>query len=258
VDLLVEDRPDLPHITHRPSLNPLSHPECSLHLLLLTTSSCSSSTRPACSIVLGRQRSLGKGWVDLGKQLVIVTLLLLLLEMMLLWMMLLWVLVLLLGKMVLLLRMGWWLLVVPLLLVEILYMLLLLLMKLLLMMKLLLLLLLELHLLLLTVLLLLLGWVRLERSLLCLLPLLKLHTEAIFRGGFRRFFVLLKLAGSIDGSRVLVSRCPRVLTMVSQPCLLLLLDLLLKSSNRSINLVLLGLRRLRPRMWRGRNPTTSW
>ena len=193
---------------------------------------------------------MGKGWVYLGKQLVIVTLLLLLLQMMLLWMMLLWVLVLLLGKMVLLLRMGWWLLVVPLLLVEILYMLLLLLlMKLLLMMELLLLLLLELHLLLLTVLLLLLGWVRLERSLLCLLPLLKLHTEAIFRGSFRRFFVLLKLAGSIDGSRVLVSRCPRVLTMVSQPCLLLLLDLLLKGSNRGINLVLLGLRRLRPRMW---------
>ena len=218
-----------------------------MHLLLLTSSSSSTSPRPSCSIVLGRQRSLGKGRVDLGKQLVIVTLLLLL-QMMLLWMMLLWVLVLLLGKMVLLLRMGWWLLVVPLLLVEILYMLLLLLMKLLLMMELLLLLL-ELHLLLLTVLLLLLGWVRLERSLLCLLPLLKLHTEAVFRRGFRRFFVLLKLAGSIDGSRVLVSRCPRVLTMVSQPCLLLLLDLLLKGSNRGINLVLLGLRRLRPRMW---------
>ena len=165
---------------------------------------------------------------------------------MLLRMMLLWVLVLLLGKMVLLLRMGWWLLVVPLLLVEILYMLLLLLMKLLLVE--LLLLLLELHLLLLSVLLLLLGWVRLERSLLCLLPLLKLHTEAIFRGSFRRFFVLLKLAGSIDGSRVLVSWRPRVLTMVSQPCLLLLLDLLLKSSDRSINLVLLSLRRLRSRM----------
>ena len=250
MDLLVEDRPDLPHVAHRPSLNPLSHPKCSLHLLLLTSSYSTSSPRPPCSIVLGRQRSLGKGWVYLGKQLVIVTLLLLLLlQMMLLWMMLLWVLVLLLGKMVLLLRMGWWLLVVPLLLVEILYMLLLLLlMKLLLMMELLLLLL-ELHLLLLTVLLLLLGWVRLERSLLCLLSLLKLHTEAIFRGSFRRFFVLLKLAGSIDGSRVLVSRCPRVLTMVSQPCLLLLLDLLLKGSNRGINLVLLGLRRLRPRMW---------
>ena len=175
-----------------------------------------------------------------------------LLWMVLLWMVLLWVLVLLRGKMVLLLRMCWWLLVVPLLLVEILYMLLLLLlllllMKLLLMMELLLLLL-ELHLLLLTVLLLLLGWVRLERSLLCLLPLLKLHTEAIFRRSFRRFFVLLKLAGSIDGSRVLVTWCPWVLTMVSQPCLLLLLDLLLKGSNRSINLVLLGLRRLRPRM----------
>jgi len=237
VDLLVEDRPDLPHIAHRPSLNPLSHPECSLHLLLLTTSSCSSSTRPACSIVLGRQRSLGKGWVYLGKQLVIVTLLLVL------WMMLLLVL---LRKMMLLLRMRWLLLVVPLLLVKILYMLLLLLMKLLLME--LLLLLLELHLLLLSVLLLLLGWVRLERSLLCLLPLLKLHTEAIFRGTFRRFFMLLKLAGSIDGSRVLVSWRPRVLTMVSQPCLLLLLDLLLKGRNRSINLVLLSLRRLRPRM----------
>ena len=176
----------------------------------------------------------------MGKQLVIVTLLLQLLGMMLLW-------VLMLGKMMLLLRMRWWLLVVPLLLVKILYMLLLLLMKLLLME--LLLLLLELHLLLLSVLLLLLGWVRLERSLLCLLPLLKLHTEAIFRGSFRRFFMLLKLAGSIYGSGVLVSRRPRILTMVSQPCLLLLLDLLLKSSNRSINLVLLGLRRLRPRMW---------
>ena len=168
-------------------------------------------------------------------------------------MMLLWMLgVLMLGKMMLLLRMCWWLLVVPLLLlVEILYMLLLLLlllMKLLLLMELLLLLL-ELHLLLLSVLLLLLGWVRLERSLLCLLPLLKLHTKAIFRGSFWRFFVLLKLAGSIDGSGVLVSRSPWVLTMVSQPCLLLLLDLLLKSSNRSVNLVLLGLRSLRPRMW---------
>ena len=167
-------------------------------------------------------------------------------------MMLLWMLgVLMLGKMMLLLRVCWWLLVVPLL-VEILYMLLLLLlllmMKLLLLMELLLLLL-ELHLLLLSVLLLLLGWVRLERSLLCLLPLLKLHTKAIFRGSFWRFFVLLKLAGSIDGSGVLVSRSPWVLTMVSQPCLLLLLDLLLKSSNRSVNLVLLGLRSLRPRMW---------
>jgi len=161
--------------------------------------------------------------------------------------MLLWVLML--GKMMLLLRMHWWLLVVPLLLlVEILYMLLLLLVKLLLMELLLLLLELHLHLLL-SVLLLLLGWVRLERSLLCLLPLLKLHTEAIFRGSFRRFFVLLKLTGSIDGSRVLVSRRPRVLTMVSQPCLLLLLDLLLKSSNRSVNLVLLHLRSLRPRVW---------
>ena len=171
-------------------------------------------------------------------------------------MMLLWMLgVLMLGKMMLLLRVCWWLLVVPLLLlVEILYMLLLLLllMKLLLLLLLLmelLLLLLELHLLLLSVLLLLLGWVRLERSLLCLLPLLKLHTKAIFRGSFWRFFVLLKLAGSIDGSGVLVSRRPWVLTMVSQPCLLLLLDLLLKSSNRSVNLVLLGLRSLRPRMW---------
>jgi hypothetical protein len=173
----------------------------------------------------------------LGKQLIIVTLLLVL------WMMLLLVL----GKMMLLLRMRWLLLVVPLLLVKILYMLLLLLLMKLLLVELLLLLL-ELHLLLLSVLLLLLGWVRLERSLLCLLPLLKLHTEAIFRGTFRRFFVLLKLAGSIDGSRVLVSWRPRVLPMVSQPCLLLLLDLLLKSSNRSINLVLLRLRRLRPRM----------
>merc|ERR1712018_291459 len=118
-------------------------------------------------------------------------------------------------------------------------------------MELLLLLLLELHLLLLSVLLLLLlgCWVRLERSLLCLLPLLKLHTEAIFGGSFRRFIVLLKLAGSIDGPRVLVSWRSRVLTMVSQPCLLLLLDLLLKSSNRSVNLVLLSLRRLRPRIW---------
>ena len=174
----------------------------------------------------------------MGKQLVIVTLLLVL------WMMLLLVL---LRKMMLLLRMRWLLLVVPLLLVKILYMLLLLLLMKLLLVELLLLLL-ELHLLLLSVLLLLLGWVRLERSLLCLLPLLKLHTEAIFRGSFRRFFVLLKLAGSIDGSRVLVSRRPRVLTMVSQPCLLLLLDLLLKSSDRSVNLVLLSLRRLRPRM----------
>lgn len=236
MDLLVEDWPNLPHIAHRARLNPLSHPERSLYLLLLASSSSSTSTRPACSIVLGRQRSLGKGWVYLGKQLVIVTLLVVL------WMMLLLVL----GKMMLLLRMCWWLLVVPLLLVKILYMLLLLLMKLLLME--LLLLLLELHLLLFSVLLLLLGWVRLERSLLCLLPLLKLHTEAIFRGTFRRFFMLLKLAGSIDGSRVLVSWRPRVLTMVSQPCLLLLLDLLLKGRNRSINLVLLSLRRLRPRM----------
>ena len=240
MDLLVEDWPDLPHVAHRPRLNPLSHPKCSLNLFLLASSS--SSTRPACSIVLGWQRSLGKGRVYLGKQLVIVTLLLVL------WMRLLLVL-LMLGKMMLLLRMRWLLLVVPLLLVKILYMLLLLL---LLLMKLLLvellLLLLELHLLLLSVLLLLLGWVRLERSLLCLLPLLKLHTEAIFRGSFRRFFVLLKLAGSIDGSRVLVSWRPRVLTMVSQPCLLLLLDLLLKSSDRSVNLVLLSLRRLRPRM----------
>ena len=236
MDLLVEDWPDLPHVAHRPRLNPLSHPKCSLNLFLLASSS--SSTRPACSIVLGRQRSLGKGRVYLGKQLVIVTLLLVL------WMMLLLVL---LRKMMLLLRMRWLLLVVPLLLVKILYMLLLLLLMKLLLVELLLLLL-ELHLLLLSVLLLLLGWVRLERSLLCLLPLLKLHTEAIFRGSFRRFFVLLKLAGSIDGSRVLVSRRPRVLTMVSQPCLLLLLDLLLKSSDRSVNLVLLSLRRLRPRM----------
>ena len=233
MDLLVEDWPDLSHIAHRPRLNPLSHPKGSLDLFLLASSS-SSSTRPACSIVLGRQWSLGEGRVYLGKKLVIVTLLLVVL-----------------GKMVLLLRMRRWLLVVPLLLlVEILYMLLLmlLLMKLLLM-KLLLLLLLELHLLLLSVLLLLLGWVRLERSLLCLLPLLKLHTEAIFRGSFRRFILLLKLAGSIDGSRVLVSWRSRVLTMVSQPCLLLLLDLLLKSSNRSVNLVLLSLRRLKPRIW---------
>ena len=236
MDLLVEDWPDLPHVAHRPRLNPLSHPKCSLNLFLLASSS--SSTRPACSIVLGRQRSLGKGRVYLGKQLVIVTLLLVL------WMMLLLVL---LRKMMLLLRMRWLLLVVPLLLVKILYMLLLLLLMKLLLVELLLLLL-ELHLLLLSVLLLLLGWVRLERSLLCLLPLLKLHTEAIFRGSFRRFFVLLKLAGSIDGSRVLVSWRPRVLTMVSQPCLLLLLDLLLKSSDRSVNLVLLSLRRLRPRM----------
>jgi len=202
VDFLVENWPDFPHITHRPCLNPLSHPKCSLYLFLLASSS--TSTRPACTIVLGRQRSLCKGRVYLGKQLVIVTLLLVL------WMMLLLVL----GKMMLLLRMCWWLLVVPLLLVKILYMLLLLLLMKLLLMELLLLLL-ELHLLLLSVLLLLLGWVRLERSLLCLLPLLKLHTEAIFRGSFRRFFVLLKLAGSIDGSRVLVSWCPRVLTMVS-------------------------------------------
>jgi len=233
VDLLVEDWSDLSHIAHRPRLNPLSHPKCSLDLFLLASSS-SSSTRPACSIVLGRQWSLGEGRVYLGKKLVIVTLLLVLL-----------------GKMVLLLRMRWWLLVVPLLLllVEILYMLLLLLLLMkLLLMELLLLLLLELHLLLLSVLLLLLlgCWVRLERSLLCLLPLLKLHTEAIFRGSFRRFIVLLKLAGSIDGPRVLVSWRSRVLTMVSQPCLLLLLDLLLKSSNRSINLVLLS---LRPRIW---------
>lgn len=233
MDLLVEDWPDLPHIAHTPRLNPLSHPKCCLYLFLLASS---TSTRPACSIVLGWQRSLGKGRVNLGKQLIIVTLLLVL------WMMLLLVL----GKMMLLLRMRLLLLVVPLLLVKILYMLLLLLLLMkLLLMELLLLLLLELHLLLLSVLLLLLGWVRLERSLLCLLPLLKLHTEAIFRGTFRRFFVLLKLAGSIDGSRVLVSWRPRVLPMVSQPCLLLLLDLLLKSSNRSVNLVLL---RLRPRM----------
>ena len=238
MDFLVEDWPDLPHVAHRPRLNPLSHPKCSLNLFLLASSS--SSTRPACSIVLGRQRSLGKGRVYLGKQLVIVTLLLML------WMRLLLVL-LMLGKMMLLLRMRWLLLLVPLLLVKILYMLLLLLLMKLLLVELLLLLL-ELHLLLLSVLLLLLGWVRLERSLLCLLPLLKLHTEAIFRGSFRRFFVLLKLAGSIDGSRVLVSWRPRVLTMVSQPCLLLLLDLLLKSSDRSVNLVLLSLRRLRPRM----------
>ena len=239
MDLLVEDWPDLPHVAHRPRLNPLSHPKCSLNLFLLASSS--SSTRPACSIVLGRQRSLGKGRVYLGKQLVIVTLLLVL------WMRLLLVL-LMLGKMMLLLRMRWLLLVVPLLLVKILYMLLLLLLLMKLLLVELLLLLLELHLLLLSVLLLLLGWVRLERSLLCLLPLLKLHTEAIFRGSFRRFFVLLKLAGSIDGSRVLVSWRPRVLTMVSQPCLLLLLDLLLKSSDRSVNLVLLSLRRLRSRM----------
>ena len=79
MDLLVEDWPDLPHIAHRPRLNPLSHPKCSLHLLLLTSSCSSASSRPAGSIVLGRQWSLGKGRVHLGKQLVIVTLLLLLL-----------------------------------------------------------------------------------------------------------------------------------------------------------------------------------
>lgn len=206
MDLLVEDWPDLPHITHCSRLNPLSHTKCSLDLLLLSSSCSSTSTSPTCSIVLGRQWSLGKGWVYLGKQLVIVTLLLMMLWALMLWLLMLW-------KMMLLLRMQWWLLMVPLLLVGILYMLLLLLMKLLLME--LLLLLLELHLLLLSVLLLLLCWVGLERSLLCLLPLLKLHTEAIFRCSFRRFFMLLKMAGSIDWTGILVPWCPRVLTMVS-------------------------------------------
>ena len=145
--------------------------------------------------------------------------------------------------------------VLSLLVVGILYMLLLLLMKLLLME--LLLLLLELHLLLLSVLLLLLCWVGLKRSLLCLLPLLKLHTEAIFRCSFRRFFMLLKMAGSIDWTGILVPWCPRVLTMVSKPGLLLLLDLLLKGSNGGVNLVLLSLRYCWPGMWYWRNPTTS-
>ena len=165
-----------------------------------------------------------------------------------LWLLMLW-------KMMLLLRMQWWLLMMPLLLVGILYMLLLLLMKLLLME--LLLLLLELHLLLLSVLLLLLCWVGLERSLLCLLPLLKLHTEAIFRCSFRRFFMLLKMAGSIDWTGILVPWCPRVLTMVSKRGLLLLLDLLLKGSNGGVNLVLLSLRYCWPGMWYWRNPTPS-
>merc|ERR1712223_1895912 len=117
--------------------------------------------------------------------------------------------------------------------------LLLLLMKLLLMK---LLLLLELHLLLISMLLLL-YWMWLERSLSCLLPLLELHAKAIFRGGLWRLLMLLDLTSGIDGSWVLVTRCSRVLPMVGQSRLLLLLDLLLKSRHRGVDLVLLRSRR---------------
>ena len=78
VNLLVKDRPDLPNVADRPRLDPLSDPQSSLHLLLLSSSS-SSATIPTCTVVLGRQRSLSQSWVNLGEKLVVVALLLLLL-----------------------------------------------------------------------------------------------------------------------------------------------------------------------------------
>ena len=60
MDLLVEDRPDLPDVTHSPRLDPLPHPERCGHLLLLprastvapTMASTRDSTLPAHTVVL--------------------------------------------------------------------------------------------------------------------------------------------------------------------------------------------------------------
>ena len=94
MDLLVQDRPDLPHVADRPRLDPLSHPQSSLHLLLLSSSSSSTTTTiPTCPVVLGRQRSLSQSWVNLGEKLVVVALYLLLV----LWVLMMWKMLLLLG-----------------------------------------------------------------------------------------------------------------------------------------------------------------
>ena len=95
VNLLVQDRPDFPHVADRPRLDPLSDPQSSLHLLLLSSSSSSSTTTiPTCTVVLGRQRSLSQSWVNLGEKLVVVALYLLLLV---LWVLMMWKMLLLLG-----------------------------------------------------------------------------------------------------------------------------------------------------------------
>ena len=94
MDLLVQDRPDLPHVADRPRLDPLSHPQSSLHLVLLSSSSSTTTTIPTCPVVLGRQRSLSQSWVNLGEKLVVVALLLLLVV---LWVLMMWKMLLLLG-----------------------------------------------------------------------------------------------------------------------------------------------------------------
>ena len=67
--------------------------------------------------------------------------------------------------------------------------------------------------------------------------------------------MLLDLTSGIDGSWVLVTGCSRVLPMVGQSRLLLLLDLLLKSCHRGVDLVLLRSRRTW--IWRRRDAATS-
>ena len=92
VNLLVKDRPDLPNVADRPRLDPLSDPQSSLHLLLLSSSS--TTTIPTCPVVLGRQGSLSQSWVNLGEKLVVVALHLLLVV---LWVLMMWKMLLLLG-----------------------------------------------------------------------------------------------------------------------------------------------------------------
>lgn len=71
MNLLVENRADLPDIADSPGLDPLPDSESSLHLLLLPVAPGRMRT-----IVLGRLGTVSQGGIHLGQELVIVLVLL--------------------------------------------------------------------------------------------------------------------------------------------------------------------------------------